>query len=775
MGVGAVLVLLVGVRSFVLPGMVRAKVSQRAERFGLRVDVAGVAVGLDGVDLSGLALQRASDGAPLGSVVQVRVQGGLFGMDTTDITVTEPRVSLEVDDLATLLKGARGKPNLDHLAAQSAPKNRALHVRGLAFSLRDAHGQLLGVEGAQAERAADGHVRYHLDHLRVGAAPHEALDFAGVTGELLGGGTPVFKALDVEHGQLRWASSTAGSAEGRLVPRLKALRAALGRGQAAPTTDMGGSTRSAVQAAVADGRTLWTEDATLSLADINVTEIGEVERPIASQLSLRLQALPQGMFSVAGKGVAPGDGRVSVDLRIDPKSLRTEGDVSLHKVALVLLAPVLPPLPFDNLDQTRVDAALSLSGQGLEAISARGDLALTDLAFASERLAHAPVGPISFTAHGEGTWKPKTRELADLKASLSLGKVRVTTTGSIAWPADGYDVELSLAMPKSGCDDVLRVVPAGLLDELQGVRLSGDVTARIDASIHATHLDDLKLDFDIKDHCRFAEVTSILDVRRFERPFVHRVLEPDDTVFEFETGPGTGTWTPIELISPFMTQAAIAHEDGRFLGHRGFAPKEIGAALARNLKARAFRFGASTITMQLVKNVFLHREKVMARKIQEAFIVWWLEQHWDKKHILELYLNVIEYGPRIYGIRQAALHYFGNTPLDLTPAQASFLASILPNPKGFYENYEKGKLSESMKSRMIKFLEHMRERKRIDDEATKFGIEETQSFAFYDPKKPPPPPRPMRGQAEALPFVQTGSGLPSWDDGMVFQEDGSYR
>ncbi|MFM2418850.1 MAG: hypothetical protein RL385_3573, partial [Pseudomonadota bacterium] len=117
MGAGAVLVLVVGVRSFVLPGVVRAKVSQRAERFGLRVDVAGVAVGLDGVDLSGLALQRASDGAPLGSVVQVRVQGGLFGMDTTDITVTEPRVSLEVDDLATLLKGARGKPNLDHLAA----------------------------------------------------------------------------------------------------------------------------------------------------------------------------------------------------------------------------------------------------------------------------------------------------------------------------------------------------------------------------------------------------------------------------------------------------------------------------------------------------------------------------------------------------------------------------------------------------------------------------------------------------------------------------------
>src|SRR5690606_13862437 len=126
----------------------------------------------------------------------------------------------------------------------------------------------------------------------------------------------------------------------------------------------------------------------------------------------------------------------------------------------------------------------------------------------------------------------------------------------------------------------------------------------------AADLDATKVDFDIDDACKFVGLPPLLDLGRFERPFLHTALEPDGTVSELETGPGTPAWTPIEMVSPFMVQAVVAHEDGRFFSHRGFAEPEIGVALARNLKARAFRFGASTITMQLVKNVFLHRDKL---------------------------------------------------------------------------------------------------------------------------------------------------------------------
>ena len=256
---------------------------------------------------------------------------------------------------------------------------------------------------------------------------------------------------------------------------------------------------------------------------------------------------------------------------------------------------------------------------------------------------------------------------------------------------------------------------------------------------------------------------------------MHRALEPDGTVFEMETGPGTAAWTPIALISPFMVQAVIAHEDGRFLSHHGFAEPEIAVALTRNLKAHAFRFGASTITMQLVKNVFLHRDKLLARKVQEAFITWWLEQQWDKAHILELYLNVIEYGPAIYGIRNAAWHYFGTIPMNLTPAQSAFLAMVLPNPKVFHEHYDKGQLSSSMKNRTAAFLKHMHERQRIDDEALAYALEELEHFTFYDPDKPPPLAPPVRGSAQPLPFNVAVPGLDDWDTVQSPDaEDGSF-
>jgi membrane peptidoglycan carboxypeptidase len=221
-------------------------------------------------------------------------------------------------------------------------------------------------------------------------------------------------------------------------------------------------------------------------------------------------------------------------------------------------------------------------------------------------------------------------------------------------------------------------------------------------------------------------------------------------------------------------QAVVAHEDGRFFTHHGFAEVEIGNALARNLKAHAFKFGASTITMQLVKNVFLHRDKLLSRKFQEAVIVWWLEQQVDKKWLLELYLNVIEYGTAVYGIRNAALHYFGILPIQLTPAQAAFLATILPSPKAYDEQWAKHTITESTKKKVAAFLQHMRSRDRIDDDALAYGLEELASFRFYDPSQPPPLPPVQRGRAQAPPFqVEPVEG---WDtfDATQKAEDGSF-
>jgi len=398
---------------------------------------------------------------------------------------------------------------------------------------------------------------------------------------------------------------------------------------------------------------------------------------------------------------------------------------------------------------------LAITGKGLESASVRGELSISELGFESERIAKAPVGPMSFTARGQATWTPARRELSNLRGEVAVGAARVLITGGLAWPQDAYSIDMKAEMPKTKCSSALAIVPDGVLDDLATVELKGDIKAKVEMHVDSADLDATKLDFDFDDKCKFVTLPEAMNLARFERPFVHRVLEPDDTVFEMETGPGTPAWTPMELISPFMVQAVVAHEDGRFFNHRGFAETEIGAALARNLKAKAFKFGASTITMQLVKNVFLHRDKLLSRKVQEALIVWWLEQQVDKKWILELYLNVIEYGTAVYGIRNAALHYFGVLPLQLTPAQAAFLATILPSPKAYDEQFAKGTITDSTKRKVTSFLQHMHERARIDDEALAYGLEELANFRFYDPALPPPVPAPVRGAALMPPFQLT--------------------
>src|SRR6185436_19858878 len=136
----------------------------------------------------------------------------------------------------------------------------------------------------------------------------------------------------------------------------------------------------------------------------------------------------------------------------------------------------------------------------------------------------------------------------------------------------------------------------------------------------------------------------------------------------------------------------------------------------RNLQRGGFRLGASSITMQMTKNVLLTREKTLSRKLQELFLVWYIEQTLSKERILELYFNAIEFGPRIYGIGAAARHYFGKNPAELTPLEAAFFSSILPSPKRRYIQYCHGTLTNQWDKYVHRILAKVHERGRIDDE-----------------------------------------------------------
>ncbi len=196
---------------------------------------------------------------------------------------------------------------------------------------------------------------------------------------------------------------------------------------------------------------------------------------------------------------------------------------------------------------------------------------------------------------------------------------------------------------------------------------------------------------------------------------------------------GPYTFVPLQYISPWMLRAAMTTEDNSFFEHHGFNWYALKDSVEDNLAAGHFVRGASTISMQLVKNVFLNRKKVLARKLQEAFLVWLMEDVVDipKARILELYFNIIEYGPGIFGVSDAAMHYFGKRPDQLTLTEVAWLVSIVPNPKKYHIYYERGKITDAWFRHMLRYIKVMQNRGRVTD--VEYELAKTQKPEFYKP------------------------------------------
>jgi len=144
-------------------------------------------------------------------------------------------------------------------------------------------------------------------------------------------------------------------------------------------------------------------------------------------------------------------------------------------------------------------------------------------------------------------------------------------------------------------------------------------------------------------------------------------------------------WVPYDRISINLKRAIVAAEDGKFLSHEGFDVEGIEAAVKKNLKKGKLVAGGSTISQQLAKNLFLTGERSFIRKGQEAIITLMIEATWSKRRILEVYLNVIEWGNGIYGAEAAARRYYKTSAAKLSRDQAARMAAMVPNPR-WYEN-----------------------------------------------------------------------------------------
>ncbi|HVO68248.1 MAG TPA: monofunctional biosynthetic peptidoglycan transglycosylase [Syntrophales bacterium] len=142
-------------------------------------------------------------------------------------------------------------------------------------------------------------------------------------------------------------------------------------------------------------------------------------------------------------------------------------------------------------------------------------------------------------------------------------------------------------------------------------------------------------------------------------------------------------WIPLAQVSPYVIKAVIIAEDDKFWTHEGFDYDAIQKAIEKDIKKKKFAIGGSTISQQLAKNLYLTPSKNPVRKIKEAILTWRIERNLSKKRIIELYLNVAEWGDGLFGIGVAAHSYFGKSASELTAKEAARLASVLPNPRRF--------------------------------------------------------------------------------------------
>ncbi len=419
---------------------------------------------------------------------------------------------------------------------------------------------------------------------------------------------------------------------------------------------------------------------------------------------------------------------VSVDLKGGPVSLATlginEGAFGLSGVA-----------------HTQVSGGIAASlNQEATTFQGQGEAWIDGLAIDSEKLSASLVTFPKLSLSGKGALRVDGTFVQIEDATIRMGETSFDGALSMERADDFVTLKARASAPLVSCQALLDSAPRGLLGAAEQMKFDG--TFSLDAGVEADtrKLADMKVRWNFKNGCRVKSVPAELDPDQFRSLFRREVLGAGNFPMELEFGPLSTHWTPWEEVSPYVEKALLVTEDGRFYRHNGFDDRAIESAIRDNVKSGHFVRGASTISMQLAKNLYLSRRKTLARKFQEAALTSLLEQDFEKHELLELYVNVVEFGPGIYGIRNAAEHYFATTPARLTPAQAFFLASILPAPSRQHFD-DAGNLSESRSEHVKRLLKISHSRDAISDAELESALKEELVFGKSEtlPEQPNEP------------------------------------
>lgn len=229
-------------------------------------------------------------------------------------------------------------------------------------------------------------------------------------------------------------------------------------------------------------------------------------------------------------------------------------------------------------------------------------------------------------------------------------------------------------------------LPADLFQVLSEMKFKGNMDFSCFFDCDFGCLDSLQFDFNLNNCQRSVHISEgVGQITRFNEPFEYTFYDKGEAVRTIIVGPDNPHFCPFEAIPPQVTTAILLSEDPSFFGHRGFIKSSMESALAADLKAGRMRRGGSTLSMQLVKNLLLNRKKVLSRKFEEMLLVWLIEDQrlMSKERMFEIYVNIVEWGPGLLGINEAAEFYFHKAPKDLTLPESLYLATLIRSPKHY--------------------------------------------------------------------------------------------
>jgi hypothetical protein len=325
--------------------------------------------------------------------------------------------------------------------------------------------------------------------------------------------------------------------------------------------------------------------------------------------------------------------------------------------------------------------------------------------------------PTDVTLRFDGTWRRPggTIEIPELHATVAGADL----SGSIALRDLDTDPVIDLALGVQRLDFAQLLNASGLaVPESLGLAPGGEHdlgSARIDVRVRGRPSDPASLS--VSQRIDFTPPRQMPPaIARLRGNFIFSSAEGAGPHRSIDVSPASPDFIALRDVPPLFVRTLLLAEDAGFYGHRGIDLRELPTALLTNWSRGSAARGASTITQQLAKNLFLSRDKELGRKLEELAITFLLESALGKDRILEIYLNIIEWGPDLRGLRPAAHTYFGREPQALTPAEMAFLVAIIPGPIKYQRSFAHGTPGPGLRSLIDELLGKLRSVDAIGEE-----------------------------------------------------------